>query len=402
MEQKRAMKNAAQIGFVCIFSYVINYYVRNILGVLTPSMLKSGAYTEEYLALLASTYMIAYASGQLLNGIIGDHVKPKYMVTLGMAVTAAGLFLFSFVDLALVGIVSFGIIGFGLSMLRGPLVKVISENTLPQYARICCVFLSFASFAGPLFAGLAAMALEWHAVFVASGVVTLLMAVFAFFMLTVFEKRGMIKPVVPQKREKSVDKLGLLSLFKLHNFVPYLLVGMVVEIAAASINFWLPTYFNQYLAISEDTANMIFSAISLMRACCPFLCLFIFNLLKEQDVLITRASFSCAAVLFFVMFFVKSVWLNIVLLSLALMCSSVASATLWSIYIPSLGKSGRVSSANGVLDCSGYIAAALANVAVVPVMDLLGWGGVILSWGGILALGAAATLLAKQKEKCSV
>ena len=29
--------------------------------------------------------MLFYASGQLFNGIIGDHVKPKYMVTLRMA-----------------------------------------------------------------------------------------------------------------------------------------------------------------------------------------------------------------------------------------------------------------------------------------------------------------------------
>ena len=81
------------------------------------------------------------------------------------------------------------------------------------------------------------------------------------------------------------------------------------------------------------------------------------------------------------------------------MCSSVSSATLWSIYIPSLGKSGKVSSANGVLDCTGYVAAALLNLAIVPIMNFGGWGGVILSWCMIMLIGALATLFA-QKRTC--
>ncbi len=390
-------KKALKIGSVCIFTYIISYYIRNILSVLTPAMLKAGVYTEDYLALLASVYMIVYASGQLLNGITGDYIKPKYMVSLGLVITSFALFMFSFTESLAVGIVSFGIIGFGLSMLRGPLVKVISENTLPKYARICCTFLSFASFAGPLLAGLAAMIMQWHSVFVFSAVVTLVMAVFSFFMLTGFEKSGIVAPVQLQKREK--EKTGILSIFKLHNFVPYMCIGMVVEIAAASINFWMPTYFNQYLSVSEDASNMIFSGISLLRSLCPFISLFIFRLLAERDILLVRIAFSVSATLFLIMAFVQTVWINILMFTLALMCSSIASATLWSIYIPSLGKSGKVSGANGIFDCSGYIAASIVNVAVVPIMNNIGWNGVILSWCGVMLFGVISTLFAKTKPQ---
>jgi hypothetical protein len=34
---------AFKIGSVCILTYVINYYIRNILGVLTPDMVAEGA-----------------------------------------------------------------------------------------------------------------------------------------------------------------------------------------------------------------------------------------------------------------------------------------------------------------------------------------------------------------------
>jgi OPA family glycerol-3-phosphate transporter-like MFS transporter len=337
--------------------------------------------------------MIVYASGQLLNGIIGDYIKPKYMVSIGLTIASLGLFIFSFVNVPILGILSFGILGFGLSMLRGPLVKVISENTLTKYARICCVFLSFASFAGPLLAGLVAMIMKWNTVFIFSAIITFSMAVFSFLMLTILEKRGMIVPIKSEKKEK--QKFDLFSLFKLHNFLPYMFVGMVVEIAAASISYWMPTFFNEHLLLSETTSRMTFSLISLIRSMCPFLSLFIFKLFKQKDVLIVRTAFTSSAVLFLILFFVKNTYLNLILFTLALMCSSISSSTLWSIYIPSLGKSGKVSSVNGVLDCSGYIAAALANVLVVPIMNYGGWNGVIISWCVIMAFGASVTLFAK-------
>lgn len=380
-------------------TYVMSYFVRNILNVLTPEMIKSGAYFEEYLALLSSTYMISYAVGQLLNGIIGDYIKPKYMVALGLSVSAVGLLVFSAVNVHIVGIVCFAVIGFGQSMLRGPLVKVISENTLPAHARICCVFLSFASFAGPLLAGLCAMLLSWHSVFIFSGIVSLVAAVIAFFVFTLFEKRGLIvssASAVKTKMEKKKEKFNVFSLFRLHNFIPYMIIGMVVEIAATSVNFWMPTYFTQHLSLDEDTANMIFSAISLIRSFCPFICLFIFKLVKERDILVVRIMFLSSAAFFVAMFLVNDPWINITFFALALICSSIAAATLWSIYIPSLAQSGRVSGANGVLDCSGYAAASLVNLAVVPIMDRWGWNGVILFWCGIMLVGLISTALAKR------
>ena len=57
------------------------------------------------------------------------------------------------------------------------------------------------------------------------------------------------------------------------------------------------------------------------------------------------------------MLFVPKGILTVAFLLLALIMNSFVSAMLWSIYIPALGETGRVSSINGILDCMGYIAA---------------------------------------------
>ena len=91
-------------------------------------------------------------------------------------------------------------------------------------------------------------------------------------------------------------------------------------------------------------------------------------------------------------------WVNVLLLALALMAVGCASSLLWSIYIPGLGKTGKVSSINGILDCTGYIVAALCNAVFGFVAEYLNWTGVVLLWGLIASFGVVATLFVKKKQ----
>ena len=88
MKARYEMKKAACVGAVCIATYAVGYFFRSILSVYTPQMLASTLFTKEGIALLSSVYMISYAAGQLVNGVLGDYIKSKYMVLMGMA--AAG------------------------------------------------------------------------------------------------------------------------------------------------------------------------------------------------------------------------------------------------------------------------------------------------------------------------
>lgn len=81
------------------------------------------------------------------------------------------------------------------------------------------------------------------------------------------------------------------------------------------------------------------------------------------------------------------------------MAMSCSSSLLWSIYIPGLGKTGKVSSVNGVLDCTGYIAAAAANMLFVGIMGSVGWNAVFVLWSAIGMIGVVSTFFAGKKEK---
>ena len=186
------LKRATGLGFIGIFAYVANYYLRNLLSVATPNMLKSGEYTAEFIGLLSSVYFIVYASGQFVNGLIGDMINPKYMISIGLTVTGTVIALFPSMTFAWMQVACFALMGVGLSMLRGPIMKMISENVSKDYSRVICTCLSAASFAGPLIASCCAIIFKWNTMFVVAGIIAIFTAVLSFVVLTVLTFQNLI------------------------------------------------------------------------------------------------------------------------------------------------------------------------------------------------------------------
>ncbi len=390
----KEIKRASFIGTTCVLTYVVNYYLRHILSVLTPTLLATNNYTVEQIATLSSTYMLFYAAGQLVNGFLGDILSPKNMASGGLLVSGVSLMIFPFIPSSILQIICFAIFGFGLSMLRGPLMKIISENTKPNHARLICVFFSFASFVGPLVASLFALLKQWQMSFVYAGGLAIVLGVVAYIVISVMESKGLISYIkMPVKGISSI-----LSVFKLENIGFYIVVACLVEISAASISQWLTTFLTAELCFPKDIANVIYSTISICRSFMPFVTLAIFRAIKEKDIPMTRVTFSLSAVMFALLLVSQNKWLSVVVLAIALMSMSCTAALLWSIYIPSLGKTGRVSSVNGVIDCIGYIAAAGANLLFANAMNNVGWSTVYVLWSMIGVIGLVSTFVFRTKK----
>ena len=393
--KEKSYNKAVIIGIVCITTYLTNYYMRHILSVLTPKLLEVGGFTVEHIGLLSSVYMFFYAAGQLVNGFIGDYISPRKLSSAGIFISGIVLMIFPFTNSEIFHIAIFAVFGFALSMVRGPFMKIISENTSPNQARTICIFFSFAGFAGPLIASLFAIINNWRWVFIAAGGVSAIFSAVAYAVFTKMEYSGEIS----YKISKSQNFRSLFEVFKIDKFVFYMVIAALAEMGGMSISFWIPTFLTENLVFSKDAANMIFTFISVMRSVVPFLTLIVFRLIKEKDIALLRASFLVSTVLFVGMLLSQNRWITLLLLIVALMAMSCPSALLWSIYIPGLGKTGRVSSVNGILDCTGYIAAAVANMLFAGIMSRVGWNTVILLWASIGVVGIIATLAVNKAKK---
>ena len=391
-------QKAWRIGSFCIATYLASYVTRNILSVSTPEMIKEAFFTKEYTGLLSSICFIFYAVGQLINGFIGDRVHPKYMIIMGLGISSVSTFVIPIFDNRILHFTAFALIGFGLSMLRGPLMKVISENTAATHARMICTLFSMAGFAGPLIASILSIFFKWRAVFTATGVISVIITVLAVAAITTLEKRGEIK-FVP-KYDKGIA--GILNVFKLEDFIFYMLISSIGEIAGSSITFWIPTYTTEHLGFSNDAASTIYSVVSFSTLFTPFITLLIYEKLIRNGIKLALVMYVISAVFFIAVRFTAAPVLNVSMLIIAKVAAAATSSIVWSAYIPGLARSGKVSSANGVIDAAGYAMASLANVLFSTFVGRLGWGGIVNMWYIIMLIGAAVSfikLIMKKKQK---
>ena len=394
----KKVQSAWRIGSLCIATYLASYVTRNILSVSTPEMIKEAFFTKEYTGLLSSVCFIFYAVGQLINGFIGDMVHPKYMIIMGLGVSSISTFAIPLFDNRIIHFTAFALIGFGLSMLRGPLMKVISENTAATHARMICTLFSMAGFAGPLIASLLSIFFEWRAVFTVTGIISVFITVASVTVISLLEKRGEIK--FTPKKEKGVLN-SILSVFKLEDFFFYMFISAIGEIAGSSITFWIPTYTTEHLGFSGDAASTIYSVVSLTTLFTPFITLVIYEKLIRNGVKLALVMYVLSAVFFIAVRFTAAPLVNVIMLIIAKMAAAAASSIVWSAFIPGLARSGKVSSANGVIDAAGYAMASLANVIFSGSVSRLGWGGIVNMWYIIMLIGAAASagkLLLRKKQ----
>ena len=411
MKLTKDAKNAVMIGGLCSASYLAVYFARNILSAVTPQIVDSNDATVEYIGIVSSLYFIFYAVGQLINGIIGDKIKAKYMIAFGLLLAGATNFAFPYV-FAYQNAAKFiyAMTGFFLSMIYAPMTKVVAENTNPIHAVRCSLGYEVAALLGSPFAGIVASFLVWESVFRVGSIALVLMAVLCMIFFIYFERKGIVqygKYEIRKEAERESSSLisGIKVLVK-HRIITFSLIAIITGVVRTAVVFWLPTYFSQYLGYDARVAPTIFTVATLIIAMSAFIAVFVYERLKRNMDLTILLMFSLSSLFFLGVYLVKNPVINVGLIILAVLTSNCSAAMLWSRYCPSLRDTGMVSSATGFLDFLSYMAAATSSSLFANSVSTIGWGNLILIWMGLMLFGVVIMLpykrifkLTEQKEK---
>ena len=383
-------KIAFMLGGLCSISYFAVYIARNILGSVTPQMLEAGVFTKEDIGSMSAVYFALYAIGQLVNGFIGDRIKAKYMICIGLVIAGITNFVFPYTPPSLtMATVVYGLTGLSLAMIYAPMTKIVSENTEPIYAVRCSFGYTFASFFATPAAGMLATFLAWQSVFTVSSAVLVGMGVIAFVFFTLFERRGIVKY---GQYKPSEEKGGSVKELLRHSIVRFSVISIITGIIRTSVLFWLPTYINQYLNFSAEKSTGIYTVAAFIISMMSIIAIVVYECFGRRRDFTIVVMFLISVVFFFLTFLITNPVLNIICIVLAIMSSNGAAAILWSVYCPSLRDTGMVSTATGFLDFLSYMAAAAANKLFANAATDIGWGNLILVWCGIVLVGLIASV----------
>jgi len=397
IRKRENVRNAVLIGSLCSLSYLAVYFARNILGAVTPQMIEKDVFTTEFMGTISSIYFICYAVGQLINGVIGDKVKAKYMISFGLFL--AGICSFAFVRLAeypSAVCIAYGMTGFFLAMIYGPMTKVVAENTEPIYATRCSLGYTFASFLGSPLAGAVAAVLVWESVFDISSAALIIMGGLCFAAFLLLEKKGIVKygQYVPTKEKGN----GIGVLIR-HKIIKFTLVSILTGVIRTSVVFWMPTYLSQYLDFSVEQSALIYTVATLIISFATFLAIAVYEALGRNMELTVLLFFIISVLGFLGVYLVTEATVNIIMMIIAILAADSASAIMWSRYCPSLRDTGMVSSATGFLDFVSYIAAAVASSVFANAVNVIGWRMLILVWFALMAAGVVISLPYRKFER---
>jgi len=383
-------RKAIRIGSMCSLSYLAVYVAKNILSAASPQMIASGAFTTEDVGTLSSVYYICYAAGQLVNGHIGDRIRAKHMISCGLMLAGLTVILFSLFSSASYAVyLIYSVTGIALSMIYGPMTKVVAENTEQPYTTRCSLGYTFSSFFGSPLAGILAMLLLWQGVFITCGIMLIMMGFVCFVVFSRFERQGLIEY---GKYKQQKEQGGSIRLLIRHRISKFTLISILTGVVRTTVVFWLPTYLSQYLGFAPERAAMLFSILTFFLSMTTFVAIFLYERLNRNMDLTILIVFCSAAACFLAVYLIRQPMFNILLLLLGIMSSNCAASMLWSRYCPSLRDTGMVSGATGFLDCVSYTAASIASTVFANAVSVIGWGNLILVWFGLMVCGILVAL----------
>ena len=390
IQKNSSVQNAILIGALCSVSYLGVYFARNILSVVTPQIIEGGMYTEEYIGSISSMFFTFYAVGQLINGLAGDKIKARYMISFGLLLAGICNALFPYtLDLPAAAHLTYGMIGFFLSMIYAPMTKVVAENTKPHHAARCCLGYTFASYLGSPAAGLVAAFFLWQAVFFMGSASLIVMGLLCFGFFLYFEKAGIVK-YNQYERVKTQGK-GLKVLVE-NRIIKFTFVSILTGIVRTAVVFWMPTYLAQYLGFTPQDSGLIFTVATFVISFSAFIAVFIYEKLNRNMDLVLLMFFAGSAIFFVGVYLLNQPVINICLLILAILFNNCAASMLWSIYCPGLRDTGMVSGATGYLDFMSYMAAAVSSALFANAVVEIGWENLILVWLVLMAAGVIVAL----------
>lgn len=396
MKMSAQGKKALTMGSVCAVAYCAVYVCRSILSALSPQVTQVGVFSVEQLGTMSSVFFVVYALGQLINGIIGDKVKGKYMVSLGLLLASFCVMSLAWIsELPYLPYIVYGAMGFFLAMVYAPLTKLLSENNEPVYATRCIVGLAIGCDLGAPLAGLLAAVSLWQVAFITSGALLLVMGMVFFLLLSVYEKRGMVRY---GQFQPAKERGGSIKILLRRQIVKWTLVSMLTGIVRTAVLFWLPSYISQHLAFPPEQASLLYTVATAVLMVSSFLSVFVYGRLKNNLNLSALAFFTSSAVCFLLAYFIRQPILNLLFMVLAMISSNCAACLMWNLYCPGLRDTGMVSGVTGFLDFASYMAAAISSKLFANAVGTIGWGNLILVWVLLMCSGVAVALIQPDRK----
>lgn len=395
MDDRYIQKWQTKIFWYCWTAYAISYLCRSNISIALTPMMEQLGWDKTQAGMIGTVFFWIYALGQLINGYLGDKIPPKYFMISGMIITTAANLAMGMTSSLGLAAFFWGLNGFGLSMLWGPVMRMITQWFAPEQ-RGNVILLSFSSIAGFFVAwgllGALLSAVSWRWAF---WIPSAVMAAFALLWTLRVKNNptqvGLVDHSAGQASSTGAENMDgstsaihvkLTTLIIKEGLILVSCMCLIQGFIKESISYWTPTI------LSESAGSLGSQIASLFSVILPLTNIFgIFFLgwcnkkfgyqsKRPLKILLLLCILSGLCLLLFY----RNFWCIVVFMSLLSTLMHGVNTVLLSFIPLAFAKYNKISGVSGFLNFTCYMGATVGGILSGFMSDRLGWSGVFLVW----------------------
>ncbi len=399
---------------LCSLVYFVSYFSRKDFAAVMAGMITEGVIARTNAGLAGTMLFAFYGVGQLLSGCLGDRIKPKHLIIIGLSTTALCNVLMPLISEGAM-IAVWGINGLAQAMLWPPIVKILStyldHDTFVTANLIVTSAAHLATVILYVFTPLCLVYMSWQTVFYAASALALVSCViFALLLGRILPDEAKVS--LPLKGnaigvESSRDETegeGIMPVLRSSGIFTILICIIACGFLRDGIESWLPTLYSE--AFGEDVAKStllsiilpIFSVISISAVTVLHKRRTFNNEILGSAILFASAIIS-AAILALIISLEGSVFALISLILAAYICAAMHGVNflLISCLPGRFARFGRAATVSGICNSCIYVGAAASTYGIAYISEKLGWGATVLGWCVILGLGILFAIISRRR-----
>ena len=412
MGKNELNKSVRRLFLLCWFAYSMSYIGRLNFSACMAQIAAEGSLTKAYLGSIGTGFLACYGAGQLVNGIIGDRISPKYMVGIG-------LFGAGFANI-LMGLNSAPVLMFFIwcangwfnSMLWSPIVRVLSEwlpkaNQSKAGVNISTT-IPVGTIASYMLSSVILAAAGWRAVFITDGTLLVGASLIWFGGISSIKEYISKREGIKTHGETSPAGEGtaLPNSGKARS-MPALIIGTGLIFAVLAILFngilkdgvtlWVPTYITEFFSVEPKFSAALSIILPVVSLAGAYSALWLNKRYINNEMATAGVLFAVSAVAFVCLFLFGKLNIVFAVTLIAVSLSSMLGVNAMLLtFIPfHFSRLGKSASITGFLNACSYFASAVSSVTIGVIAEKSGWNMTVLSWLAVALLGTVICFAGK-------
>ncbi len=388
------MKKKTVIFILCYIAYTAIYIARLNLSMASPVFIDMGIADAAQIGILGSVFSVVYACGRLVNGGLGDKVKPWIMICSGLGVAGISNLIIGFMPGFVGMLILWSMNAYAQSMLWSSVLITVSTVYDADKAKKMTSYMVTSVATGNI---LGIVINTWLIdrvgvgyAFVIPGAVTLLMSMLVLLALKDVE------PVYEHKEKHSSVFQLLKNRGILKMIVPVIFHGAIKD----NISLWMTVYFVDTFMIDLNSSASFVLFIPVVGFVGRMIYPALYKLCRSQEHAVSVLAFVLCTVLSLPLCFdISSTIVAVLCLSMIYALVSVINTSMLSIYPMRFAETGNVSSVSGLMDFATYGGAGIASAIYGVIIKYFGYAPMFVSWAVISGISVLIIYKVIKEEK---